>query len=134
MTSQLTYALAVALVVSAGCNRRDDTLAGDAGTTAAELPPAGAPAAVPVTVDAGPPAAPSPRPPPGAAPAPLQRQTPPAAPAQTVGIVEPPLAPWVPESGRLTIVQAPDLARNLGLLDALDAAGAPPDELPPPPP
>jgi len=40
--------------------------------------------------------------------------------------LEKPLPDWVPESGRLTIVGASDLARNLGIVDELDDAGAGP--------
>src|SRR4051794_10390812 len=103
------------LVVVAGllvaCSRRDDSRAGDATTTAAELPG---------HVAQSPPrdVVPDPEPGPGAEPAPSPAPSPPppaSATAQRPGIVEPPLPKWVPESGRLTIVQAPDLARNLGL-------------------
>jgi hypothetical protein len=38
-------------------------------------------------------------------------------------LAEPPLPDWVPTSGRLTIVGASDLARNLGMVDEVDDAG-----------
>jgi hypothetical protein len=110
--------LALVLVTSAACTRRDDTRAGDASTTGAELP-----ARQPLPRDDVPP------PPPATALGnqPATRDAPPPA----TGTTAPPevLPEWVPEAGRLTVVQAPDLARNLGLVDGstpLPAADAAP--------
>lgn len=118
MSSQvLAAALAALLLTGVGCKRRDDALASDACTTAAELPPG--------TVVVAPPVAPD-----------LRTAT--AAPAVTTAapsrdrpaahvdgsVIEPPVAPWARPSAPLTIVHAPDLAQNLGLVDA--SAAAPP--------
>jgi hypothetical protein len=118
MHSLLKVAVAAVLVVAAvGCTRRDDALAGDASTTGAVWQRRATPPAEPAPTTRVPPS--QDRPDPGSA-------TPPA---------DSRLPPWVPESGRLTIIQAPDLARNLGLVDAA-APAAPPPPAPPagPPP
>ena len=46
-----------------------------------------------------------------------------AAPMSTP-LAEPPLPDWVPVAGRLTVVGAADLARNLGEIDEPDAPDA----------
>jgi hypothetical protein len=117
IVSVVVAALAAVLLAGVGCKRRDDALASDACTTAAELPPR--------TVVVAPPVAPDLR---AATPAPAVTTTSPPSdrpPAQVdASVNERPLAPWTPPSAPLTIVHAPDLAQNLGLVDA--AVAAPP--------
>lgn len=102
MTSRLGFFVAVVAVVAFGCRRASDERAGDAGTTGALM----------------------------AASATRPRATPSVASSPSAGVMERADAgpveveeeraqpSWVPEAGRLTIVEAPDLAENLGLTDA----------------
>src|SRR4051812_33032805 len=130
LTNVRAHVLAVAAVLvafgAAACARRDVPLTSDAGTTAADVP-----ARSRMTDDIPPPepprAAPTPPPPPVASSD--ADTTIVGAPTASGIVVEPPLAEWVPESGRLTVVHAPDLARNLGIPDA--SSTAEPVALPP---
>jgi hypothetical protein len=103
----ITYALAAVLAASVACSRRNDACTGDASTTSAQMPaPAtAAPGQVVVVV------------PQGAEP-PAQAQAPAPAPPRAAPTAEPETPAWVPDSGRLSIIQAPDLARNLGIVEA----------------
>src|SRR3954453_3779452 len=104
MNWQLTVPLAVALVTSVACTRRDDARPGDASTTAADVPAhrVGASAASRPIAAASSPAADAAE---EISPAPKPATPPPPA-TGTPAPAEAPLPSWVPESGRLTVVQA----------------------------
>jgi hypothetical protein len=132
MSSQLLHAsllaslFAAVLVLGEGCKRRDDyALASDACTTAADIPPRTIVVAPPVAADVRAATAPT-----ATAAPPPSTMAPPA--AADASVVEAPLAPWAPSSAPLTVVHAPDLARNLGLTDA--SAPSPPITTPAPAP
>jgi hypothetical protein len=113
------HLLALVLVASVACTRRDDTRAGDASATAAEVPGGAAPLNPRDEV-------PDPSPP-ALEVQPATRDAPARPPAVTAAPES--LPAWVPDAGRLTIVEAKDLPRNLGLVDAaapLPAADAAP--------
>jgi len=109
MRLRAIYVLAAVVAVSLGCTRREETCVGDASTTAAEI--VRSPALPPGTAALVPPSAPA---------APMVDER--AAARTEDASLEGPVPSWVPDAGRLTIVQAPDLARNLGLVAAPDAA------------
>ena len=103
----------VVLVAGTACTRRHDAC-GDASTTSAEL-------AVPVWT-----AVPQPVPAPASAAAPPPTREPSAEPAPPeerplAKIDNAPRPDWVPDAATLTVVEAPDLRRNLGIV-ATDAA------------
>jgi hypothetical protein len=112
MKSRVIGVVVAVVAVSLGCTRRDDCV-GDASTTAAEIVRSPAPTPAPATAT------------PNVAPELPVAPPSPASPAPAS--LEGPIPSWVPEAGRLTIVQAPDLARNLGLAPAVAPPVATPD-------
>jgi hypothetical protein len=127
-------ALLALLAVDVACTRRsprDDSQASETHTTGGELtapgwtkvtprPLGGTDVLRPAPEERAADATELPQLAPGPEPTSTEEPTAAAPTATPTPLAEPPLPDWVPTSGRLTIVGASDLARNLGMVDELD--------------